>query len=128
MRALLLSIFMLPSAALAEVCDKERPLWDGTPITAWSEAVILMTHPFQVILLAATLFAIWARARVVCFILALLWIGYIPLMLSRDLNDITWAAIREGCIGSTILFMGLCGAISMASFYSALVRRKTKRI
>lgn len=118
---------LLPTSAWAEVCDKERPLWDGRPTTGWSEAIILLTSPSQIILLAATILAIWYGWWIACFILAPIWVAFIPMMLTRDLDDMIWEASREGCIGSPILFMGLCGAISMASFYAAFKPRKTKK-
>ena len=127
MQRLWLCIMLLPTTAFAEVCDKERPLWDGTPTTAWSEAIILLTSPSQIILLAATMLAIWYGWRIACLILALIWVAFIPMMLTRDLDDMTWEASREGCIGSPILFMGLCSAISVLSFYAAMRRPKTKK-
>ncbi|WP_298858434.1 hypothetical protein [uncultured Sulfitobacter sp.] len=127
MRRLWVFVLMFPTAAFAEVCDKERPLWTGTPTTAWSEAIILLTYPSQIVLLTATMFAMWYGWRIACFIFALIWVAFIPIMLTRDLDDMTWEASQEGCISSPILFMGLCGAISVLSFYAAFRRRKTKK-
>lgn len=126
MRTILVGCILLPTSAIAEVCDKERPLWDGTPATAWTELINLMTSPIQVALVVATILAIWTGTRIGCGILTLVWAAFIPMMLTRDLDDMIWEASREGCIGSPILFMGLCAAICSATLYATLRPRSSQ--
>lgn len=120
----LLGLLFPPTTLLAEVCDKERPHWNGSPVSAVQEAIILFTQPTQIILLAATLLLICRRARIECGLLALIWAAFIPSLLTRDLDDITWEAAQEGCIGNPVLFIGLSAAICIITLYAALRPRR----
>ena len=51
------ALLFLPTPAQAEVCDKERPNWTGTPATPLDEALHLFTQPIPLTLLAATALA-----------------------------------------------------------------------
>lgn len=123
-----LGLLVSPTALLAEVCDKERPNWDGIPVTTAQEALILFTQPTQIILLVATLLVIYRKTRIGCGLLALVWASFIPSLLTRDLDDDTWEAFQESCIGSADLSIGLSTAICIITLYAALrPRRKPKQ-
>jgi hypothetical protein len=115
---------MLSTPLRAAVCDKERPLWDGEVVTMWQEAVIVLTAPHMLLLLTATIVAVAYRTRIGCGLLSLIWAYFIPLALTRDLDDVTWEASREGCVGPLDLFIGICAAICMLTLYTALRPRR----
>jgi hypothetical protein len=123
----LLGLLVSPTALIAEVCDIERPHWNGSPVTVVQEAAILFTQPTQIILLAATLFLIYRKARIGCGLLALVWAAFIPSLLTRDLDDATWEAFQEGCIGGTDLSIGLSAAICILTLYAALRPRRNPK-
>lgn len=124
----LLGLSVSPTVIFAEVCDKERPNWNGIPVTAAKEVVFLFTQPTQIILLAITVFVIYRRARISCGLLALVWAAFIPSLLTRDLDDAIWEGFQEGCIGSADLSIGLSAAICIVTLYAALrPRRKPKQ-
>ena len=52
--AALLPMIFAPGAAVAEVCDKARPDWDGVHVSAIGEAAALFFSPFGLLLLAFT--------------------------------------------------------------------------
>lgn len=114
----------VPAASYAAVCDKVRSLWSGVPLNMWQEAVIALAQPAMIVLVIATAFAIIYKSRIVCGILAFVWASLIPTALTRDLDDITFAASQEGCVGPLDLFIGICAAICMVTLYTALRPRR----
>jgi hypothetical protein len=114
----------VPTASYAEVCDKERPFWNGVPVNMWQEAVIMLTQPSMIFLVMATIFALIYKSRIVCGLLAFVWASLIPMAFTRDLDDITWEASQEGCVGPVDLFIGICAAICMITLYTALRPRR----
>ncbi len=111
-RGLILACAM-PSAAMAEVCDKVRPFWEpGTQATAWDEFLGLMATPPSLILLVASALALRFRhqwAALAVMVLWTLWVSMIAFY-STD-NEINQQALSEGCIGSPALFIGVVAAI-----------------
>jgi hypothetical protein len=60
---------------------------------------------------------LWAAAALVWFML------FVSVAIDRFgpiLDDVLWFAIREGCIGSPVLFLGLAAAITAGSLYMAI--------
>lgn len=118
--ALWFAVLTMPSAASAEVCDKERPLWDpsGGPATAWDEFLHLASTPATLILLLVTALAVrfrsaWGGLAAVCG-----WSLYVGLRVFGGQNDptgITQMAQTEGCIGAPSLFIAVVAAISVAT-------------
>lgn len=107
-------ILSLPaSPALAEVCDKERPDWDGTPATQMSEALYLFTQPISLFLLAALATAVIARHAMGTAVAALLWGFYITALVWPD--TIAQAAIREGCQAAPSLYIAIASALCVAA-------------
>lgn len=132
MRSLWFGLLMLPTAAIAEVCDKERPLWGGGPVSAWDEALYHITSPAGWPILVALVLAFIFRRR-------WLWItaGIFATLAAWAANELPHLddpsmpffelMQQEGWVGPPHLSIALCAAISMASFYAAFRRRKTKK-
>lgn len=110
-----LILALLPSAAWAEVCDKERPAWDGAPVTPVTEAVALFSSLPALVLICATLLALRFRHQWGGLIVVLLWSFLISAHVSLDPSGIKAAARDEGCLGDPILFIGLVIAICIAT-------------
>ena len=110
-----LILSLLAGPAWAEVCDKERPLWDGTQATAVSEAIALFGSPLGLVLLLIT--ALVVRFRSVWGGLAATvgWTIFISIVVASDPSGVTELAMNEGCIGPPTLFIALSIAICIAT-------------
>ncbi|MFX0542914.1 hypothetical protein ACEWPM_014430 [Roseovarius sp. S4756] len=106
---------LVPGAALAEVCDKERPDWDGVPVTMLGEAIILFSTPAALILLAASAIAVMARSPWGALVLCVLWSGLTMMVAAADPTGLRAQALAEGCLASPALFIvavaAICGAM-----------------
>ncbi len=110
------ALFVLaPTAALAEVCDKARPSWDGVPFTVWDEALALFSTPAALFLLAASATAILLRSAWGALVVCVLWSGMTMLIVTTDPTGMDDLARLEGCLASPALFIlavaTLCGAM-----------------
>lgn len=115
-----LAVTLFPQAALAEVCDKVRPLWRRAegPATALDEALHFAASPVSVVLLLATAIALrfrspWGGLAAVCGWSALVFV--IVFGDAQDPTGITPMARAEGCIGSPALFIALVAAICVGT-------------
>lgn len=107
---------LLPGAAWAEVCDKERPNWVwGTEATAWTEMIGLFSSPFSLVLLIATAFVIRFRSSWGGLAITVLWTGLVSLLVFSEPDEVKLQAIKEGCIGSPTLFIAVVAAICVAT-------------
>lgn len=110
-----LACIAAPLPALAEVCDKERPNWDGLPVSGLAEALSLFSSPAGLVLLAASALVIRFRNQWAALITMLLWTGLISVITMIDPTGINEAARAEGCTGSATLFIiavaAICGAM-----------------
>lgn len=127
-RGLALAI-LLPSTALAEVCDKERPHWDGHPTSTYDELLAFIQSPAAWILFGLAAVCLLLRSR--WFALPCLFWGAILLAnfltpLPSGFNDIHMAAIKEGCIGNPVLSISLTVAICALAIWR-LFRRSQKQ-
>lgn len=119
-RGLIAAITLLPTSALAEVCDKERPDWVPSmgPATGVDELVFLFTSlPGLGIIGAVTLAVLSGQKRY--FAISAVFAALIGAALMVPPDAITSAAIVEGCVGprtAPILACSLIAAISTASF------------
>ena len=104
----------MPSAAVAEVCDKLRPGWDGAPITALQETLSLMATLPSVVLILATLVVLKFRHAWAALGVVVLWTGWVSLISMYDPDGAQELARREGCVGSPTLFIALVAAICVA--------------
>ncbi|MEO9684727.1 MAG: hypothetical protein ABJR46_03055 [Tateyamaria sp.] len=108
-------IVALPGAAWAEICDKERPNWDGTDVTAIGEAFTLFTTPVALVVLAFTIIALRFRNQWMGLGAVLGWTGFIALITTADPTGTRNLAIAEGCIGSPTLFIAVVAAICVGT-------------
>ena len=132
MRGLWLYLLMFPTTALSEVCDKERPLWTGGPVSAWDEALWYLTSPAGWLLLIALIIALIVRRRRLWFVAGAVaaltgWAAYKLPHLDDPRMPFYELMQQEGCLGPPHLSIALCGAISVLSFYAAMRRPKTKK-
>ena len=121
-----LILSLLTSPAIAEVCDKERPDWDGTPATALSEAVTLFASPLGLALLVATAFAIRFRSVWGGLAVTVCWTAFVTFVVQYDPGDLRQMAMAEGCIGEPTLFLGLAIAICVATILITAPRERGK--
>ena len=106
---------LLPGAAVAEVCDKVRPLWaPGAPATAWDEFLGLIATPPSLVLLVLSALAVRFRHQWGALVVVVLWSAWVSLVALSAPDEIRAAAIAEGCIGSPVLFIGVVAAICVA--------------
>ena len=118
-----LILSLLASPVWAEVCDKERPLWDGVPASAVSEAIALFSSPLALLLLIATAFALRFRHAWGGLAVVVAWTGFITVVLTYDPTGIRASAISEGCIGPPTLFIALAIAICIGTILYTAPRR-----
>lgn len=110
---------LLPTAALADVCAKQRPDWlaDNGPATGLDELVFLFTSlPGLGILGAFTLAVLTAQKRY--FAIAALFSSLIGIALyisATRPDDLTRTAITEGCVGPQTLPIAACVIIAAVS-------------
>ncbi len=122
-----LIVAALPGPAWAEVCDKERPDWDGLPTTPVDEAVLLFSTLPALALIAATLLAWRFRSTWGGLICVLAWSSLITLFISLDADGVRDAVLEEGCRGDPILFIAAVIAICVATvFYTAPHKPRAK--
>lgn len=114
----------LPSRALAEVCDKERPDWDGTPPGMLDEAIGLFLSPAGLFLSGALLLALLFRHAMGTALVALLWSFFITALVTGMDDPLRAAAVREGCIASPTLFIAASTAICLAAVVYTFRREK----
>lgn len=107
-----LALSLAPVPALAEVCDKVRPLWTtGTPATAWDELIGLMATPPSLALLLMSAVAVRFRHQWGTLLVVVAWSAWVSVVALSAPDDIRQAAIAEGCIGSPVLFIIVVAAI-----------------
>ena len=110
--ALLFTGTALPSAAVAEVCNKVRPFVGADePGTVFTEAVSLMGTPPSLILLVLTALAIRFRWQWISLGVVVLWSIWLSLIAMSAPDATMLQAIEEGCVGEPTLFIGLVAAI-----------------
>lgn len=120
-----LTLALLPCAAWAEVCDKERPMWvQATPATGFSEAAHLLASPTGIALAALLVVAAVIKLRALWVATALVW-GATTCVIwlnarTPDPTGIRERAIAEGCIGPPHLSIALVAAITLLTLYMAL--------
>lgn len=113
-RGLILSL--LPGAAWAEVCDKERPNWvPGTEATAWTEMIGLFSAPPSLVLLVVTALVVRFRSMWGGVLVMVLWTGLVSLLVFSEPDEVRLQAVKEGCIGSPTLFIAVVAAICVAT-------------
>ena len=127
---LTLAAAVLPTPALAKVCDKVRPDWNGVPSTVWDELQYQIMQPENVFLILlvlalASIPQLWTvfLALVVATLFGFLFIQPDPLFL----NDLQWEGYREGCIGDPLLWYAVWVAIGLALIVRLWSTYRTRR-
>ena len=88
------------------------------------EFVALFFNPVILVIVALTLVALLIKRRTLDWVFVALW-SLLALTIGFDyygpvLDDIRWAAMGEGCIGSPLLFVALAIAICATLILGAL--------
>lgn len=125
--ALFAALMALPGAAMAEVCDKERPGWDGAPASVLDEAISLSATVPSLILILATALALRFRSAKGGLAVVVLWTAWVSVIAFVGYaTPVRRAALQEGCIASPALFIGLVAAICVATIlYTAPSERRS---
>lgn len=114
-----------PTPALAEVCDKLRPDWDGQTVTALSEALSLTASLPSLILLAGTVAALRFRNQTLALVVVVLWTILVSILGLRAPGGVQAQAIIEGCVGTPALFIAAVVAICVGTIiYTGPFRRR----
>lgn len=112
----------LPTSALAEVCDKIRPGWDGAAVTPLGEALFMFQTGPSLLLLVATAIALRFRSAWGGLVVVLLWTLLVSVLAMGDPFGFDGQAQAEGCIGSPALFIGLVAAICVGTVLYTMPR------
>jgi len=94
----------LPNAAWAQgaqVCDQQRPGWDGTPVSGLDEALQLMASPLSLIAIGATLLALRFRSQWGGVAVVVLWTGLVS-MITMFEPTLFIAAVAAICVATII--------------------------
>jgi len=104
-----------PASAMASVCAELHADWDGAPVSSLSEATSLFASPLSLILLAATIAAVWARSQWGALAVCVLWSAHVSLIAFFDTTGgVRQQAIAEGCVGSPTVFIAAVAALCVA--------------
>lgn len=120
-------LFLVPTSAAAEVCDKVRPFWSGGEATALGEAVALFATPPALILILVTLVSLRFRSTWGGLTAIIGWSTLLTFLVTRTPTQIENLAIEEGCIGPNTLFIVAVVAICVGTvLYTAPARSADK--
>ena len=103
-----------PGVARAEVCDKARPGWDGTPATVWTEAFALLATAPALALILLTALAFRFRKPWMTMGVVLLWTGFVTLITMLDPTGLRAPMMAEGCAAPPTVFIALVGLACIA--------------
>jgi len=121
--AILSALIACTSPALAEVCDKARPSWDGQPVSTFQEAIFLFSTFPSLILLVATAAALRFRSQWGGLAVVVLWTMLITVFTATDPTGTGEFALSEGCVGSPALFIVAVAAICVGTVLYTLPRK-----
>ncbi|WP_135505948.1 hypothetical protein [Roseovarius aestuariivivens] len=105
-------LVLLPGPAFAQSCADLRPGWDGAPVSALSEALLLFSTPLSLFLILATTLVLRFRSNWGALALAVGWslqVWLVTFVLPSE------AARAEGCIGSPALFILAAAALAIGA-------------
>ena len=108
----------IPGTAWAEVCDKERPYWDGTPVNMVEEVLGQLSNPFTTLVVVASIILVLRKSQLLTvlgvFLIAMYALFFVdPLFL----DDAAWQAKREGCIGNQELWYALIAGSGLLGLF-----------
>lgn len=111
-RGLILAALSVPGPAWAGACQTLRPDWDGTPVSAWTEAVLLLGSPVSLVLLLASALVLRLRHAWAALAVVVAWSFLVSAVTFFDPSGgLRSAAAAEGCVGSPSVFIAIVGAI-----------------
>ena len=99
--------------AFAQACETLRPNWDGVPLSAFDEAIVLFASIPAMALLVASAIVVRTRNQWAALGIVVLWVILASIVSFGD-TDIQQEAMIEGCMGSTTLYLAIVGAICIA--------------
>lgn len=119
---------MGPTPAFADVCAAERPFWDGVPVTAWGEFLILLQTPIVLVLIITTALVIRLRHEWGGLVVVVGWSLSTYLVIDWAGTDaVRNAAVAEGCIGNPSIFIVVAVLICIGVvLYTAPLKRDKK--
>ncbi len=126
-RGLTYSFCLIASPGWAEVCDKERPYWspsDG-PASAFTELYNFVLNPLVLGLMALSIFAMATGRRRFLLPIAALWLlVLLVLLMPYEMDDVHYAAIKEGCIGPRHLSIAVSAAICVVMIFTSMQNKR----
>ncbi len=114
---------LAPTAAMAEVCDKTRPNWDGTPVSTGQEAIFLTATPATLLLVFLSLLAVRFRHQWAALAVVVLWTLLVSFIAMGNPTGVRPQEIAEGCVGSPALFIGVVAAICVGMIFYTTPRQ-----
>ena len=112
---------------MAAMCDKERPLWNGAPVSDHEEVLHQVVHPLTTGFTAHALALMWLGRLLAADLAVMITTFFILYFINPNpLDHVQWAAICEGCIGEArIWYAVFCvvGAAAWLRFEPTLWRR-----
>lgn len=109
-----LTLAALPGPAIAEVCERVRPNWDGSPVSLWSETVMLLGTPISLFLILSTALAFKFRSSWGALAVFVGWSFAVATVTFWDpTGGLRETARLEGCIGTPTLYIALVFATSV---------------
>jgi hypothetical protein len=119
---------LLPTPALAEVCSQERPSWDGLPVSALDEFLILMQTPIVLLLVLVTALVVRFRHEWGGLIVVVGWSLSTYLVIDWAGTDaVRNSAVAQGCIGNPSIFIVVAVMVCIGVvLYTAPLKRGKK--
>jgi hypothetical protein len=114
--------------AHADACAAERPFWDGIPVSAWDEFLIVMQTPVVLLLLVATALVVRLRSEKGGLAVVVGWSLSTYLVLDwAGTSPVRAAAMAEGCIGNPSVFITVAVLVCIGVvLYTAPLKREKK--
>ena len=123
-RLALAGLMLWAAPAQADVCGVLRPNWDGQPLNAFDELVVLFQTPLVLILVLASALAVRFRSEWAGLAVVVGW--SIASYLALGVNDTDHGQAQiDGCIGNPSLFIAVAGVIGIGVvLYTAPLRKR----
>lgn len=114
----------LPNAAWSEACNKTRPDWDGSAVSALDEALYLAATPATLVLILGSMIAVRFRHQWGALAVVVLWTLLVSMVAMGDPTGLRAQEIAEGCIGSPALFIAAVAAICVGMIIYTTPKRE----
>ncbi|WP_342078404.1 hypothetical protein [Yoonia sp. SS1-5] len=118
------AVVVWPQMAMAAVCDKERPDWDGAAFTSLDELIYLLQTPIILLMILTTALAVRFRSEWGGLVVVVGWSAICYILLGDDIKQ---QAMIEGCVGSPALFIAVVTILCIGVvLYTAPLPRRSK--